>query len=138
MQKAVGLAARFATLQSRLLHRDSNQSGGFGRPCAAAGTTTENRAPCGGLQTCRRYSERRTFAPTLENGSFPIRPPERLQPLDDVAHRSAVAHQLDRHRHDVLLVVLRDRDELIQKLVDPLLIALATHAVQPCDLALGG
>src|SRR5438132_8069966 len=68
---------------------------------------------------------------------FAIGTPKSLEFLDDVAHRGAGGDQLDRHRHDVFALVLRDRDELVEQRRHLGAVALASYAVQARDLALG-
>src|SRR5215472_11291045 len=62
---------------------------------------------------------------TSEHRRLAIRAPEGLQPLDDVAHGGAGGDQLDRHGHDVLLLVAGHGHELLEELIDLALVVFA-------------
>src|SRR6266496_5878911 len=98
------------------------------RAMSAAAESAETVLMAGSTASRKSDSEYRRFA---------IGAPDRLEPLDDVAHRGAILHELDGDRHDVLLLVACHVDELVEQLVDATLVTLATNAVQARNLALG-
>ena len=56
--------------------------------------------------------------------------PDGLETLDDVAHARPGLDQFDRDRQQVLRVVVRDGDHLVQQGLQPGFVPLAPHALQ--------